>query len=128
MQPSRAMAKKYLDDETRQYLQDEENKAHPYSIKRIVFKDVDGSKKLADLELPGLLQLPTGSCDAVFLRGARNSGFGYIPINEYIRDRQTILDKNNTTGTFLNSHDPDMKAQVYKTTESVPVIEKNNIF
>ena len=122
------MARNYLDEETQLYLEQEEEKRDGDSNKRIVFKDVDGSRKLGDLDLPGLLQLPTGSCDAVFLRGARNSGFGYIPINEYIRDRQTILDKNNTTGTFLNSHDPDMKAQVHKTTESVPVIEKNNIF
>ena len=76
---------------------------------RLFFKDVDGCRKLADLELPGLLQLPTGSCEAVLLRVSRNNGFGYVPIDEYIRDRQTVLDKTCGNGIFLNSHDPDMK-------------------
>ena len=95
---------------------------------RQFFKDVDGCRKLADLKLPGILQLPTGSCEAVLLRVSRNNGFGYVPINEYIRDRQTILDKTGSNGVFLNSHDPDMKALVYKTTVCVPEIERCNMF
>ena len=97
-------------------------------VERLTFKDIDGIRKLADLELPGLLKLPTGSCEAIFLRGARNNGFGYVPINEYIRDRQSILDKNGNNGIFLNSHDDNMEAVVFKTTESVPEIPANNIF
>ena len=67
---------------------------------RLTFKDLDGIRKLADLPLPGLLQLPTGSCEAMLLRVSRNNGFGYVPINEYIRDRQTILDKGGNNGIF----------------------------
>ena len=87
---------------------------------RLTFKDLDGIRKVADLPLPGLLKLPTGSCEAMLLRVSRNNGFGYVPINEYIRDRQTILDKSGNNGLFLNSHDPSMEALVYKTTVSVP--------
>merc|ERR1719320_2360134 len=111
------MASKYLKEESKKILErvgDEKD-----GVERLTFKDIDGIRKLADLELPGLLQLPTGSCEAIFLRGARNNGFGYVPINEYIRDRQSILDKNGDNGVFLNSHDGDMKAVVFKTTESV---------
>ena len=68
---------------------------------RLMFKDLDGKRKLADLPLPGLLQLPTGSCEAMLLRVSRNAGFGYVPINEYIRDRQTILDKGGNNGIFF---------------------------
>ena len=49
-----------------------------------------------------------------------------VPINEYIRDRQTILDKTGGTGVFLNSHDRGMKSLVYKTTVCVPEIERCN--
>ena len=96
--------------------------------KRLTFKDLDGILKVADLPLPGLLKLPTGSCEAVLLRVSRNNGFGYVPINEYIRDRQTILDKSGNNGLFLNSHDPNMEALVYKTTVSVPEMPENNMF
>ena len=94
----------------------------------MTFKDVDGITKVAYLNLPGLIQLPTGSCEAMLLRASRNNGYGYIAINEYIRDRQTILDKFGTNGIFLNTHDPDMKALVYKTTVSVPEIPTCSIF
>ena len=96
--------------------------------KVLTFKDLDGIRKVADLPLPGLLKLPTGSCEAVLLRVSRNNGFGYVPINEYIRDRQTILDKKGTNGLFLNSHDGNMEALVYKTTVSVPEMPENNMF
>lgn len=95
---------------------------------RLTFKDLDGIRKLADLPLPGLLQLPTGSCEAMLLRVSRNNGFGYVPINEYIRDRQTILDKGGNNGIFLNSHDGEMKALVYKTTVCVPEMPRLNMF
>ena len=95
---------------------------------RLTFKDLDGVRKLGDLPLPGLLQLPTGSCEAMLLRVSRNNGFGYVPINEYIRDRQTILDKGGNNGIFLNSHDGDMKALAYKTTVSVPEMPYLNMF
>ena len=91
-------------------------------------KDLDGVWKVADLPLPGLLKLPTGSCESVLLRVSRNNGFGYVPINEYIRDRQTILDKFGKNGIFLNSHDPNMEALSYKTTVSVPEMPENNMF
>ena len=96
--------------------------------KRLIFKDLDGIRKVADLPLPGLLKLPTGSCEAVLLRVSRNNGFGYVPINEYIRDRQTILDKSGNNCLFLISHDPNMEALVYKTTVSVPEMPEKNMF
>ena len=95
---------------------------------RLTFKDLDGIRKVADLPLPGVLKLPTGSCEAMLLRVSRNNGFGYVPINEYIRDRQTILDKSGNNGLFLNSHDPSMEALVYKTTVSVPEMPENSMF
>ena len=69
---------------------------------RLTFKDLDGIRKVADLPLPVLLKFSTGSCEAVLLRVSRNNGFGYVPINEYIRDRQTIWDKCVNNGLFLN--------------------------
>ena len=71
------------------------------------------------------MERPTGSFDALMLRAAHNSGFGYVPINEYIRDRQSILDKHNANGLFLSSHDASMKALLYKTIQSIPEIPKN---
>ena len=64
----------------------------------------------------------------MLLRIARNNGFGYVPINEYIRDRQRILDKSGNNGLFFNSHEPNMEALVYKTTVSVAEIPANNMF
>ena len=120
------MASKYHKEESKKILERVGDQKD--GVERLTFKDIDGIRKLADLELPGLLKLPTGSCEAIFLRGARNNGFGYVPINEYIRDRQSILDKNGNNGIFLNSHDDNMEAVVFKTTESVPEIPANNIF
>ena len=65
-----------------------------------VFLRILMGKKVGNLELPGLFELPTDSCDALILRAAHNSGFGYVPINEYIRDRQSILEKHNPNGLF----------------------------
>ena len=72
--------------------------------------------------------MPTGSCEALLLRVARNNGFGYVPINEYIRDRQTMLDKFGKNGLFLNSHDLSMEALCYKTTVSAPAMPASNMF
>ena len=94
----------------------------------IVFKHVDGVVRLANMELPFLIDLPNGSCEAVFLTGARNRGSGVIPILEYLKDKQTLFDKKGTNGVFLGSHDPTMLSTVFKTTESVPTIYDNSIF
>ena len=80
------------------------------------------------MDLPFLIDLPNGSCAAVFLMASQNRGCGVIPIMEYLKDKQTILDKNGSNGVFLESHDPTMRAMTYKTTESVPRIENNSIF
>ena len=96
--------------------------------KPIVFKHVDGVERLANMELPFLIDLPNGSCEAVFLTGARNRGSGVIPILEYLKDKQTLYDKKGTNGVFLGSHDPTMLSTVFKTTESVPTIYDNAIF
>ena len=92
------------------------------------FKYIDGVERLADMELPFLLDLPNGSSEAVFGTAARNSGCGMVPILEYLKDRQTILDKTGSNGLFLASHDATVKAMVYKTTESVPEIRNNAVF
>ena len=80
------------------------------------------------MELPWLVDLPNGSSEAAFLTGSRNSGCGMIPVLEYLKDRQTIVDKSGGNGLFLASHDSTMKAMMYKTTESVPEISNNAIF
>ena len=80
------------------------------------------------MELPFLIDLPNGSAEAVFTMAAHNSGSGVIPILEYIKDKQTIIDKTGSNGLFLASHDPTVKAMVYKTTESVPEITKNAMY
>ena len=95
---------------------------------RNVFKYVNGKEILADMELPFLIDLPNGSCEAVFLTASRNRGSGVIPIMEYLKDKQTILDKNGSNGVFLESHDPTMRPMVYKTTECVPQIRNNSVF
>ena len=123
MKMSKVMAWNYLNEQSDRLLRERQNGRDGLvgldGGKRI-FKDIDGKKKVGNLELPGLLELPTGSCDALILRAAHNSGFGYVPINEYIRDRQSILDKHNANGIFLSSHDASMKALLYKTTQSLP--------
>ena len=96
--------------------------------KPIVFKHVDGVDRLANMELPFSIDLPNGSCEAVFLTGARNRGSWVIPILEYLKDKQTLYDKKGTNGVFLGSHDPTMLSTVFKTTESVPTIYDNAIF
>ena len=95
---------------------------------RLVFKYLDGKQRLADMDLPFLIDLPNGSCASVFLMASRNRGCGVIPIMEYLKDKQIILDKNGSNGVFLESHDPTMRAMAYKTTESVPRTENNSIF
>ena len=120
-----------LQEEVKQVEDAEQRMEEPLYMQgkdRLKFKDLDGVYKVADLPLLGILKLPTGSCEAMLLRVARNAGFGYVPINEYVRDRQTILDKTGNNGLFLNSHDPSMEALAYKTTVSVPEIPANNMF
>ena len=93
-----------------------------------MFKHVDGVDRLANMDLPFLIDLGNGSCEAVFLTGARNCGSGVIAILEYLKDKQTLFDKKGTNGVFLGSHDPTMLSTVFKTTESVPTIHQNSIF
>ena len=57
-----------------------------------------------------------------------NMGCGVIPIMEYLKDKQTIIDKNGSNGVFLESHDMTMRAMAYKTTESEPRIRNNTVF
>ena len=92
------------------------------------FKYVDGIQRLADMELPFLVDLPNGSCEAVFATAAKNSACGLVPITEYVRGKQTIVDKFGGNGVFLASHDPTMEALLYKTTESVPEFVNNVVF
>ena len=42
--------------------------------------------------------------------------------------RRTVLDKDGGNGIFLNSHDSNMKAKVFKTVESVPEIDDLTVF
>ena len=90
------MAKAYCIEQSAQLVANGKDKPPD----RVIFKDFNGSPPFGDLPLPGLIKLRTGSCDAVFLRPARNYGFGFVPIQEYIRDKQTIVDKTGTNGTF----------------------------
>ena len=95
---------------------------------RRVFKHFDGRTLVADMQLPFLIDLPNGSCEAVFLTASRNRGSGMVPIMEYLKDKQTILDKYGSNGVFLESHDSKMRPMAYKTTESVPQINNNSVF
>ena len=105
------------------------NEGHVDRVReRNVFKDVEGKERIADMALPFLIDLPNGSCEAVFLTASRNRGCGVIPIMEYLKDKQTIIDKNGSNGVFLESHDMTMRAMAYKTTESVPRIRNNTVF
>ena len=92
------------------------------------FKYVDGVERLADMQLPFLIDLPNGSCEAVFVTAAKNAASGLVPILEYVRGKQTIVDKYGSNGIFLASHDPTMEPLMYKTTESVPEILNNSVF
>ena len=46
------------------------------------FKYVDGIERLSNMDLPFLVDLPNGSCEAVFVTASRNSGSGLVPILE----------------------------------------------
>ena len=96
--------------------------------KRKTFKYVDGVERLCDMELPFLVELPNGSCEAVFLTASNNCATGMIPIMEYVHGRQTIVDKLGGNGVFLHSHDRTMKAEIFKTTECIPEIHNNAVF
>ena len=97
-------------------------------VKPRVFKHFDGVELIANMNLPFLVDLPNGSCEAVFLTASRNCASGVIQIHEYLKDKQTIVDKLGTNGVFLGSHDTTMKPMVYKTTESVPEMKNNSVF
>ena len=47
-----------------------------------MFKYVDGVERFSDLKLPFLVDLPNGSCEAVFLIASKNAGSGLVPILE----------------------------------------------
>ena len=71
MEKSKAMARKYMNDESKKIIEaKEEAKDGDQVVHRLIFKDIDGSRKVGDLELPGLLELPTWSCDALLLRAS----------------------------------------------------------
>ena len=52
----------------------------PLTKLRPMFKYVDGVERLSDLKFPFLVDLPTGSCEAVFLIASKNAGSGLVPI------------------------------------------------
>ena len=108
--------------------ENEERNGEKERVKRKSFKYVDGVERLCDMELPFLVELPNGSCEGVFLTASNNSGTGIIPILEYAHGRQTIVDKLGGNGIFLHSHDRVMKAEIFKTTESIPEIKNNAVF
>ena len=122
---------RYAEDELRNYNNPppraDNEEADNIRIRKC-FKYVDGIERLVDMELPFLLDLPNGSPEAVFGTAARYSGCGMVPILEYVKDKQTILDKTGSNGLFLASHDATVKAMVYKTTECVPEILNNAVF
>ena len=41
-----------------------------------------GVERLSDMELPFLVDLPNGSCEAVFVIAEKNAGSGLVPILE----------------------------------------------
>ena len=134
MSDVKKMLLKYADDEFKESLhpvQQEplgENGNVPLVEQRGKFKYVDGVYRLRGMSLPFLVDLPNGSSEGVFLTASRNAGCGLVPILEWCNGRRTVLDKDGGNGTFLHSHDPDMKAKVFKTVESGPEIENNTVF
>ena len=106
LEPIKALMMDYAKEELRKVLnpqQDERNEQRQPGVNRKRFKYVDGIERLADMELPFLIDLPNGSAEAVFTMAAYNSGTGVIPILEYIKDKQTIIDKTGANGLFLAS-------------------------
>ena len=131
LKSSKAMLLDYADQQYRDAMavgDDAQGEARQRDAKPVTFKYVDGVVRLVNMELPFLVDLPNGSCEAVFVTGARNRGSGVIPILEYLKDKQTLVDKKGTNGIFLGSHDATMLSTVFKTTESVPTIQENYIF
>ena len=45
-----------------------------------MFKYVDGVESLSDVKLPFLVDLPNGSCEAVFLIASKNAESELVPI------------------------------------------------
>ena len=124
----RADLLKYADDELRKALAPAVEPAAD-GVNRVIhveqrprFKYVDGVERLSDLELPFVIDLPNGSVEAVFLTASKNAGCGCVPIMEWCNGRRTVLDRDGKNGVFLASHDPTMKALIFKTVESVPEI------
>ena len=120
-----------IQDEEREVKVDGENQrrnGENQRKKRKTFKYVDGVERLCDMELPFLVELPNGSCEAVFLTASNNCATGIIPTMEYVHGRQTIVDKLGGNGVFLHSHDRTMKAEIFKTTECIPEINNNAVF
>ena len=114
----RADLLKYADDELRKALAPAVEPA----------ADVDGVERLSYMELPFLIDLPNGSVEAVFLTASKNAGCRCVPIMEWCNGRRTVLDRDGKNGVFLASHDPTMKALIFKTVESFPEIIENSVF
>ena len=128
---------KYADDEFKNSLQ--QVQVHQQENKNVLdveqpaeqpakFKYVDGVYRLCNMPFTFLIDLPNGSCEGVFLRASRNAACGVVPILEQYNGRRTVLDKDGGNGSFLYSHDPDMKAKLFKTVEIVPEIANNSVF
>ena len=81
------------------------------------FMYVDAVERLCDLELPFLVDLPNGSVEAVFLTASKNAGCGCVPTMEWCNGRRIVLDRDGKNGVFLASHDPTMKALIFKTVD-----------
>ena len=81
------MLLKYADDQLRDSIQErgrvnlegDNNAVLPVRQK---FKYVDGIERLGDMPLPFLVDLPNGSCEAVFVIASKNAGCGMVPILE----------------------------------------------
>ena len=88
MSSSNEVADKYFVDASIKFLKNGNGNVDANALRlanttRKTFKDVYYVLRLGYLELPGVVQLPTGSCDAIFLRASRNNVFGYIPISVF---------------------------------------------
>ena len=112
---------KPLEDICRDYISSELQASLP-NDDRPRFTDENNRSCIGHLKLPGRIQLPNGSCEAVLMSAS------YIPVLEYVKDKQTIVDKSGGNGMFLASHDSTLKAFVYKAAKSVPAIPQNNVF
>ena len=75
-----------------------------------------------------MIDLPNGSCEAVFLTASKHAGCGCVLIVEWCNGQRTVLDRDGKNEVFLACHDPTMKDLIFKTVESVPKIIGNTVF